>query len=268
MRKEAAPATLIAKESFGFRFARDVEAIRRALQPLRLAPPIKAVNEPSASASTVRPPLAQAARQAHKRAGARGWDEKIGEQSMRALAMAVRVISGINWLVGNVFAWLSLGIVVVCFTVVVQRYAFSTGNLWMQDLYIWLNGAMFTAVAGYALMRDEHVRVDIFYRPASVRTKAIIDLIGVFIFLLPFCFVVALYGWTFVSRSWRLYEASRNIGGMPGLFILKSFIIAFAVLVALQGLAMAARSVLVLAGRESLLPPGLRYQVEKESTLV
>lgn len=183
---------------------------------------------------------------------------------MRALAVLVRAISGINWLVGNVFAWLSLGIVIVCFTVVVQRYAFSTGLLWMQDLYVWLNGAMFTAVAGYALLKDKHVRVDIFYRPATIRTKAIIDLIGVFIFLLPFCFVVVLYGWTFVSRSWRLYEASRNIGGMQGLFILKSFILAFAILVALQGIAMAARSILVLARREFLLPPELRYQVDKE----
>ena len=183
---------------------------------------------------------------------------------MRALAALVRGISGVNWLVGNVFAWLSLGIVVVCFTVVVQRYAFSTGNLWMQDLYVWLNGAMFTAVAGYALLKDEHVRVDIFYRPATIRTKAVIDLIGVFLFLLPFCYVVLLYGWTFVSRSWRFYEASRNIGGMQGLFVLKSFIIAFSVLVALQGIAMAARSILVLAHREFLLPPELRYRDGRE----
>ena len=183
---------------------------------------------------------------------------------MRALAMLARAISGLNWFIGNLISWLSLGIVVVCFTVVVQRYAFSTGHLWMQDLYVWLNGAMFTAVAGYALLRDEHVRVDIFYRPAKIRTKAIIDLIGVVIFLLPFCYVVLLYGWPFVTRSWRFYEGSRNIGGMPGLYVLKSFIVVFAGLVALQGLAMALRSILVLAGREDLLPAYLRYPVHAQ----
>ena len=182
---------------------------------------------------------------------------------MNVLVFLVRLISAINRVIGNVFAWLSLGIVAVCFAVVVERYVFSQSHIWMQDLYVWLNGAMFTAVAGYALLKDEHVRVDIFYRPATIRTKAIVDLIGVVIFLLPFCYVVVLYGWPFVARSWRFHEASRNIGGMPGLFILKSFIIAFAVLVALQGVAMALRSILVLAGREHLLPPDLRYQDEQ-----
>lgn len=185
---------------------------------------------------------------------------------MRALALIVRIISGINALVGNVFSWLSLAIVAVCFTVVVQRYVFAISYVWMQDLYVWLNGAMFTAVAGFALLRNDHVRVDIFYRPASTRRKAMVDLIGVFLFLLPFTFVVTNYGWSFVSRSWRLHEASANVGGMPGLFILKSFIIAFAVLLALQGIAMAARAVLVLADREDLLPPHLRYETVAAST--
>jgi TRAP-type mannitol/chloroaromatic compound transport system permease small subunit len=186
------------------------------------------------------------------------------EVFVRSLALLVRGICGLNWLVGQVFSWLALGIVVVCFTVVIQRYVFAISFVWMQDLYVWLNGAMFTAVAGFALMRNYHVRVDIFYRPASVRTKAIIDMIGVFSFLLPFMFVIIYYGWASVTRSWRFMEMSGNTGGMPGLFVLKSFIIVFAVLVALQGVAMVARSILVIAGREELLPPSLRYQDDKE----
>lgn len=183
---------------------------------------------------------------------------------MRAIAFIVRAISGLNTWVGNVFSWLSLGIVLVCFTIVVQRYVFDTSIIWMRDLYVWLNGAMFTAVAGFALLRNDHVRVDIFYRPADLKRKALVDLIGVVIFLLPFCWVVLAYGWPFVARSWRIHEASANIGGMPGLFILKTFIPAFAVLVALQGIAMALRSVLVLAGQEELLPKHLRYQRQEE----
>ncbi len=183
---------------------------------------------------------------------------------MRAIAQIVRAIGGLNWLIGNVFAWLAVGIVVVCFTVVVQRYVFSITHLWMQDLYVWLNGAMFTAVAGYALLRNDHVRVDIFYRPASLRWKAIADMIGVVIFLLPFMWVVFVYGLPFVQRSWRLYEGSANIGGMPGLFILKTFILVFAVVVALQGIAMFLRSILVLADRQELLPPYYRYPSDEE----
>ena len=141
---------------------------------------------------------------------------------MDAIAFVVRAISAINIAIGRVFAWLSLGIVLVCFTVVVQRYLFSVSFVWMQDLYIWLNGAMFTAVAGFALQRDDHVRVDIFYRPASLRRKAVIDLIGVVLFLLPFMGVVFVYGLPFVTRAWSYHEASANVGGMPGLFILKT----------------------------------------------
>ncbi|WP_295813342.1 TRAP transporter small permease subunit [uncultured Nitratireductor sp.] len=183
---------------------------------------------------------------------------------MRAIALVVRAIGGLNAFIGNVFSWLSLAIVLVCFTVVVQRYVFSISFVWMQDLYIWLNGAMFTAVAGFALLRNDHVRVDIFYRPANTRHKAIVDLIGVVFFLLPFSWVVFYYGWSFVSRSWRLNEASANVGGMPGLFILKAFILGFAALLALQGIAMALRSILVLSGNEDLLPAKLRYENNEE----
>ena len=179
---------------------------------------------------------------------------------MQILAAFTRLIGGLNWLVGQVLSWLALACVLVCFTVVVQRYVFSTSTLWMQDLYVWLGGAMFTGVAGFALLRNDHVRVDVFYRPAPARRKAIADLIGVVIFLLPYVYVVWTYGYPAVARSWGYMEGSANIGGMPGLFVLKSFILVFAVLVGLQGLAMAARAILVLAGKENLLPPHLRYE--------
>tara|TARA_R110002020_G_scaffold48286_6_gene137667 strand:+ start:31643 stop:32221 length:579 start_codon:yes stop_codon:yes gene_type:complete len=182
---------------------------------------------------------------------------------MRFLAGIATSICAVNLFIGRTFAWLSLAIVVVCFTVVVQRYLFSVSHLWMQDLYIWLNGAMFTAVAGFALLRDDHVRVDIFYRPASPSKRAVADLIGVLLFLLPFTWVVYQYSMPFVTRAWSYREASANVGGMPGLFILKSFIIAFAALIALQGVAMAIRSILVLSGNEHLVPNSIQYKSDQ-----
>lgn len=186
---------------------------------------------------------------------------------MRALALAVQAIGGLNRLVGNIFSWLAVGVVAVCFTVVIQRYFFNTTHLWMQDLYVWLSGAMFTAVAGFALFRDDHVRVDILYRPATLKTKAICDIIGVVIFLLPFMFVVWTWGVPYVERAWQYQEASQNIGGMPGLYILKTFILIFAALIALQGLAMIGRAILVLAGKEEMLAPVYRYPSDDEEEL-
>ncbi|MCU0815349.1 MAG: TRAP transporter small permease subunit [Cypionkella sp.] len=182
---------------------------------------------------------------------------------MPLLQSLLGAINGLNRLIGQVFSWLSLGIVLVCFAVVTERYLFSTTRIWMQDLYVWLNGAMFTAVAGFALLRDDHVRVDIFYRPASARKKALADLVGVIFFLLPFMWVVLIYSLPFVERSWRFMENSANVGGMPGLYVLKSFILVFVVLVTLQGIAMALRSLLVLAGREDAVPADYRYNAER-----
>ncbi|MFG6560619.1 TRAP transporter small permease subunit [Sulfitobacter sp. 1A15299] len=178
---------------------------------------------------------------------------------MRFLAAIARVICAVNLVIGHLFSWLALGIVLVCFTVVVQRYVFAISFVWMQDLYIWLNGAMFTAVAGFALLRDDHVRVDIFYRPATMARRALIDLIGVIVFLLPFCWIVYTYSIPFVQRAWGYQEGSANVGGMPGLYILKAFIIGFAFLLAMQGVAWIIRSILVLSGNAELVPKSMQY---------
>ena len=178
---------------------------------------------------------------------------------MRAIAFAVQAICALNGLLGRIFSFFALGIVLVCFAVVVMRYAFNTGSVPMQDLYLWLNGMMFMGIAGYTLMKDGHVRVDIFYREARLRTKAVLDLIGCVFFVAPFLWVVADQGYPYVARSWALREGSANVGGLPGLYVLKSFVLVFVVTVGLQALAMALRSVLVLRGREDLVPPVFRY---------
>mgnify|MGYP000582621919 CR=1 FL=1 len=97
-------------------------------------------------------------------------------------------------------------------------------------------------------------------RPATSRRKAMLELIGVAIFLMPLAAVVWVYCYTVVARSWGLMEGSANIGGMPGLFVVKGFILVFAALIALQGVAMAIRSVLILSDREDLIPEDFRYQ--------
>lgn len=174
-------------------------------------------------------------------------------------AAVMKAINGFNRIFGQIFSWLSLAMVLVCFAVVVERYLFSSTRLWMQDLYVWLNGAMFTAVAAFALYRNEHVRVDIFYRPAPPRRKAVADLIGVFVFLMPFLYVTYSVALPFVARSWTLFEGSANVGGMPGLFVLKTFLLVFTVTMALQGVSMVIRSILVLRGREDLIPDDYAY---------
>ncbi len=143
---------------------------------------------------------------------------------------------------GIVVAWLILVMVGITFAIVVLRYGFSWGRIWMQESYVWLNAIVFLLGAPYALLKDAHVRVDIFYRPAGPRIRAIIDALGAVLLLLPsmvlFFFLCAPY----VIQSWKRLESSREANGLPGLFLLKTMLLIFSVLMFLQGLSLLVRS--------------------------
>ena len=173
---------------------------------------------------------------------------------MNAAIAFIRAVDRINEVVGRIVAWLTFGTVAVCFLVVVLRYVFSIGYVWLQELYVWQHAVVFMLGAGYTLLHGGHVRVDIFYARMSPRRRAVVDLFGTLVFLLPWLGVVAYYGIPFLALSWRLFEPSSQSDGLPGFFLLKSVIPAFCLLLGLQGLALAARSLLVLAGREEFAP--------------
>ncbi len=170
------------------------------------------------------------------------------------MAALVRWIDRLNDAIGRGVAWLTLAMVLIAFSVVVLRYVYAIGWVWMQESYIWLHGIVFMLGAGYTLLHHGHVRVDILYRPAGARTKAWVDLLGSGLLLLPMVALVLLVSLDYVAASWVKLEESREAGGMPGLFLLKSVIPAFCILLGLQGLALAGRSLLVLTGNKDFAP--------------
>jgi len=174
---------------------------------------------------------------------------------MQALASFVRTIDRFNDAVGRMISWLTLAMVLITFSVVVLRYVFSLGWVWMQESYIWLHGIVFMLGAGYTLLHNGHVRVDIFYRPKSDVYKARIDLFGSLLLLLPVVFLTFFGSWDYVIKSWAGLEESREAGGLPGLFLLKTVLWGFCLCIGLQGMSLAARSFLTLRGQQSLLPP-------------
>jgi TRAP-type mannitol/chloroaromatic compound transport system permease small subunit len=165
---------------------------------------------------------------------------------MHLLARLVRGIDRLNDVIGRAVSWLTLAMVLTTFFVVVARYGFSWGRVWIQESYVWMHGAVFMLAAAYTLLHDGHVRVDVFYRPASDRFKAWVNLIGVVVLLLPTVLVVLYYTIPYVQASWLRLEMSREAGGLKGLFLFKTIIPIFCVLMALQGIALAGRSILVL----------------------
>lgn len=127
-------------------------------------------------------------------------------------------------LCGKSVAWLTLLMVLLTFTIVVLRYGFNLGWIWLQESLTYMHVAVFTIAAAWTLQLDGHVRVDIFYADMPEKKRALVDLLGTLIFLLPFCVFLLIIAWPYVSTSWKLLESSREAGGLPLVFLLKSLI--------------------------------------------
>lgn len=171
----------------------------------------------------------------------------------RLLAIADRVDLLIRRL-GESIAWLSLLMVLVTFLVVLMRYAFSQGSIAIQESVTFMHGALFMIAIAYTLGRDGHVRVDIFYQRMSPRGRAWVDLLGTLLLLIPICCLIIWLGWDYVIESWRVYEGSREAGGLPGVYLFKTLILIMPVLLLLQGVTWALRNGLFLSGVTSALP--------------
>ncbi len=145
---------------------------------------------------------------------------------------------------GQAAAWLTLVMVVITFVIVVMRYVFDAGLIWVQESVVWMHAVVFMLGAAYTLSAEEHVRVDVFYGTMGERRRAWVDLIGVLIFLLPLCVFLGWASFDFVMQSWSIGESSRESGGLPYPFVplLKSVLLLMPVTVALQGVSLALKS--------------------------
>jgi len=166
----------------------------------------------------------------------------------RRLAAFAAAIDRLTAAVGSAVTWCLLAMVLVQVTVVLMRYVLGVGSIWLSEAIIYVHATVFMAAAAWVLQRGGHVRVDIFYADASPRTRAIVDLAGALLLLLPFVGVLAWFALPYVARSWAILERSRESSGLPLVFLLKTLIPVFALLLALQGLAQAARAWLTLSG--------------------
>jgi TRAP-type mannitol/chloroaromatic compound transport system permease small subunit len=168
---------------------------------------------------------------------------------MSRLKRIADAIDLLNEWIGRGLSWLTLGMVLMVFVVVLMRYVFGLGSTIMQESVVYMHATVFMVVAGYTLVHNGHVRCDIFYGPASPRAKAIIDIIGTVIFLIPMCVLVLWVSWPYAAASWAVLEGSpEGRMGIPAVFLLKSLIIVFAAVLGLQSLSLLIQSALFLAG--------------------
>ena len=152
---------------------------------------------------------------------------------------------------GHAVAWLSLALVLGTVTVVVLRYGFDYGNIALQEATLYLHAALFMLGMGYTLSLDEHVRVDIFYRQWSSQRRALVDLLGTLLLLMPVCIAILVLSWDYVGRAWATGEGSADAGGLPFVYVLKTLLLVMPALLLLQAAAEALRAVIRYRGGDA-----------------
>ena len=155
---------------------------------------------------------------------------------MRTLRKVSTFINKSNVKLGKIFSWFLLLMVLLTCLIVVLRYLFNIGFIWMQELVRFFYSAVFLICAAYTLAENAHVRVDIFYSKMSERSKNIVNIAGSLIFLIPVCYIIFYYSFSYVINSWLQLEGSLEERGLHAVFIMKTFIWLFALMLFLQGI--------------------------------
>jgi TRAP-type mannitol/chloroaromatic compound transport system permease small subunit len=171
----------------------------------------------------------------------------IGVMSFAHMTALADRIDRLTSSIGRAAAWLVLVVVLLQFTLVVARYLFGLGSVWLTETVVYAHAALFMLAAAWTLLAGGHVRVDFFYSEVSTRAKAMVDLIGALLLLLPFMIVLIWLSVPYAARSWAILEHSQEASGLPIVFVLKSFIPLFALLMALQGISQAIRAAATLS---------------------
>lgn len=167
---------------------------------------------------------------------------------MFILKSIIHFINALSEWTGRIIAWLILVMVLIIVYQASMVALFSIGSVALQELQWHLFAFVFLLGAAYTLKHDDHVRVDILYQShwMNDRRRAWVNFLGGLIFLVPFCVLIIIASWPFVSNAFIHGEGSPDPGGLPYRFVLKAAIpIGFALLM-LQGIANSLASLLYL----------------------
>ncbi len=157
------------------------------------------------------------------------------------MAAIARLFDLINQTVAMAVRWLALAMVLVQFSIVVGRYVFGVNSIAVQETVLYMHATLFMLAAGYTLLVDKHVRVDVFYARLSQLARRRIDIFGHLCLLIPSMVALLYWSWPSVRSSWSILEGPLSVGGIKAVFLLKSLIPAFCILVLLQSVAFLVR---------------------------
>jgi TRAP-type mannitol/chloroaromatic compound transport system permease small subunit len=156
-----------------------------------------------------------------------------------------------NRILGKGLSWLTLTLVLAQFSLVILTSVFHIGSTWAQESLLYINSLMFLGAAGYVLLVDDHVRVDIFYGRATEKVKAWVNFLGSLFLLIPMLVLTWVTALPYVAFSWKIYEGSSEISGIQAIYILKTFILLFAFVLTLQCISLTIRSYMTIREGET-----------------
>lgn len=159
--------------------------------------------------------------------------------------LLINVIDRLNERLAQTVRWLALFMVLVTVTIVVLRYVFGIGAIFLQEGVMYMHGFLFMLGIPFTLRQDGHVRVDLIYSRLSQKHKNWIDAGGHLLLLLPVSVFIFVTSLPYVAASWRVLEGSSEVGGVPAVFLLKTLIPLTAALLFLQGLSEIAKRLFV-----------------------
>jgi TRAP-type mannitol/chloroaromatic compound transport system permease small subunit len=159
-------------------------------------------------------------------------------------------LDAVNRWCGLTVRWLALAMVLLQFAIVIMRYLFGVSYVFLGEGVLYMHAALFMLGAGYTLLVDEHVRVDIFYSRANEAGRARVNVAGAVLLLIPSIILLLWVSWPFVRNSVSILEGAISVGGIPASFLLKGLIPAFCLLLLIQGLACLLRDLARLGHRE------------------
>lgn len=155
---------------------------------------------------------------------------------MGGLLKLADFLDAFNERLGKLLGVLVIALIIVQFAIVIMSSNFKAGSIWLQESLLYMNSLLFLGAAGFVLLKDQHVRVDIFYRDKSERVKNLVNLVGHLALLAPFMIFVWIIGTPYVATSWANLEGSFETSGLQIIFILKSFFLLFALTLSFQGI--------------------------------
>jgi TRAP-type mannitol/chloroaromatic compound transport system permease small subunit len=169
---------------------------------------------------------------------------------LRTLKTSLSAVEKFTEVTGRFISWATVTMVILVVLVVITRYFLGLGSIALQESVTYLHCLVFMMGFAFTLKHDGHVRVDIFYRGFSPRFKAIVNLIGGLLFLIPFCLLIFFISWDYVLASWVIRETSAENNGLPFIYLLKTLMLLMPVTLLLQGIAEIIRSGLILSGAD------------------